>query len=343
MGVRFLYENMKPGVDPLGPESIIGFVTGPLVGTKSHGAGRFTVVSKSPLTGGWGDSNCGGRFGPALKKTGYDGVFIVGKAEKPVYLLITDETVEFRDAGHLWGKDTLETEKIIQKEAGSNLKVAAIGQAGETLSKIAGIIHDHGRAAGRSGLGAVMGSKNLKAVAVYGTQEVPIANEEGFNRVVAKMRECLKKLPEDVENWRKLGTPMVYDLDVSIQDAPIQNWKGLYKEVYPLERARKLNGDAFIGYVKKRYGCAQCTLVCGAVLEYTDSNGNVIITHRPEYETIAAFGSNCLIDDVETIINANELCNRFGFDTISVGVCIAFAMECYEKGILTEKDVTVSI
>jgi aldehyde:ferredoxin oxidoreductase len=163
LGVRFLYEHMKPGVDPLGPDNIIGFITGPLVGTKSHGAGRFTVVGKSPLTGGWGDANCGGKFGPALKRTGYDGVFVTGRAETPVYLLITDQKVEFRDASHLWSRDTLETEKTIKKEAGGSLKVISIGQAGEKLSRIASIMHDHGRAAGRSGLGAVMGSKKIKS------------------------------------------------------------------------------------------------------------------------------------------------------------------------------------
>lgn len=338
LGVRFLYENVKPGLDPLGPDNTIGFVTGPLVGTKCHGAGRFTVVSKSPLTGGWGDANCGGKFGPALKRTGYDGIFITGRSERPVYLLITDQKVEVRDAGHLWGRDSVEAENIIKEEAGSNLKVASIGQAGESLSRIAGIMHDHGRAAGRSGLGAVMGSKNLKAVAVEGAQKVPVAHESGLDQVVEKMREDFKNLPRDVKKWTKIGTPMVYDLDVSIGDAPVQNWKGLYQEVYPLERAAKIGSDVYNRYLKRRYGCAQCSMICGAILNYIDSEGNLLVTHRPEYETIAAFGSNCLIDDIETIIKANELCNRYGFDTISAGSTIAFAMECYEKGLLTQKD-----
>ncbi len=338
LGIRFIYEKMKAQVDPLGPENILGFVAGTLVGTKSHGGGRFSVVAKSPLTNGWGDSNCGGNFGPKLRSTGYDGIFITGKSDKPVYLWITDQTIEFRDASHLWGKDSSETEDIIKNELGIGVSIASIGQAGEGLSKISGIMHDRGRAAGRLGLGAVMGSKKLKAIAVTGSQKIPVANETGFAEVFNQMREEFSNKTRLINALGNLGTSSVFARAVAIQDAPVQNWKGIAKDVYPMEMATKLTGDNYAKYVKKKYACAQCALGCGAILEVTDPDGNRFETHRPEYETISAFGSMCLVDDIETILFANELCNRYGFDTISAGATIAFAMECYEKGILTLQD-----
>jgi len=338
LGVRVLYERMKAGVDPLGPQNILGFVAGTLTGTKCHGAGRFNVVAKSPLTNGWGDSSCGGNFGPVLKSTGYDGVFITGRAKKPVYLWITDGAVEIRDAGHLWGKDSSEAEDIIKREGDSGAAVALIGQAGENLSKIAAIMHDYGRAAGRSGLGAVMGSKLLKAVAVKGGRQVPVADEYAYRAVLARMGEDIKTRTRLANNIGKLGTVGIYLKNITIQDAPIQNWKGIAEEVYPLEKASNLGGDVYLQYMKRKYACAQCAIVCGAILEMKEADGKTYLTHRPEYETVAAFGSMCLVDDPETVIKVNELCNRCGFDTISAGATVAFAMECYEKGLITEKD-----
>lgn len=338
LGVRILYEKMRPNVDPLGPENILGFTVGPFVGTKCHGAGRVSIVAKSPLTGGWADSSCGGNFGPKLKKTGYDGVFIVGKAEKPVYLLINDSTVEFKDATHLWGKDSNETEDIIKEELGKDVGVACIGQAGENLSKISGIMNEHGRAAARQGVGAVMGSKKLKAVAVRGSHVVSIANEPDYHAVLERMKEDIKDRSRMASNIGRYGTACVYVKNVLMQDAPVQNWKGLSAELFPLEKADKIGPENYEKLLKKKYACTQCAIACGAILEITDSKNNTYLTHRPEYETIAAFGSNCLVDDIETVIMANEMCNRYGFDTISAGATIAFAMECYEKGLITDKD-----
>ncbi len=338
LGVRVIYERMRAQVDPLGPENILGFVAGTFVGTKSHGAGRFSVVTKSPLTNGWADCGCGGYFGPRLRSTGYDGVFVVGQSEKPVYLWITDTTIEFRDASHLWGKDSTETEIILKQELGNAVAIASIGQAGENLSKISGIMHDEGRAAGRQGIGAVMGSKHFKALAVNGSLKVPIANQTDFEIVFDQMREDIKNKTGMAKNIGKYGTATVYAKNTVIQDAPIQNWKGISAEQYPLEKASKLSGPNYEQYHKKRYACAQCAIGCGAILELKELNNKTNLTHRPEYETIAAFGSILLIDDEVTVIKANDLCNRYGFDTISAGATIAFAMECYEKGFITDKD-----
>src|SRR4030066_881404 len=178
LGAKFLYDNTKPGADSLGPENILGFLAGPFLGTRYHSGGRLSIVCKSPLTGGWADSSCGGDFARKLKKSGYDGIFFKGVSSKPVYVYVNDGEVEFKDAGRLWGKDSIESEDMVKEELGKGIEVATIGQAGENMSKIAAILHDHGRAAARLGIGAVMGSKRLKAVAVNGTHTVSIANEK---------------------------------------------------------------------------------------------------------------------------------------------------------------------
>jgi aldehyde:ferredoxin oxidoreductase len=338
LGVRILYERMKAKIDPLGPDNMLGFLVGPLVGTKCHGAGRLSVVGKSPLTNGWGEASCGGNFGPKMKRTGYDGIFITGRSETPVYVSLKDNKVEFREAGHLWGKDTSETEDLLLAELGRDTGVVSIGQAGENLSLIAGIVNDYGRIAARTGLGAVMGSKKLKALTVQGSQAVSIADESGYRTVLEKMKEDIKKKTGMASRIGDYGTGVVFVKNVLMQDAPVQNWKGLSTEQYPFEKADKLGTENFKKIVQKKYACAQCALACGAILEYTDAQGRKLLTHRPEYETVAGFGSNCLVDDFDTVIMANEMCNRYGFDTISASATIAFAMECYEKGVITDQD-----
>ena len=333
LGAKFLYENMKPGADPLGPENILGFLAGPFVGTRYHSGGRLSIVCKSPLTGGWADSSCGGDFARKLKSSGYDGIFFKGVSDKPVYVYINDGEVKFKDADKLWGKDSIESEDMVKEELGKGVEVATIGQAGENMSKIAGIMHDHGRAAARLGIGAVMGSKKLKAVAVNGTHTVSIANEKAYKEVLKKMSGALKK----VRN-RELGSAAVFVPFVLTGDGPVQNWKGISSEIYPEEKAEKLAAEKFLDYRVRKYACGQCFTPCGAELKFTDSKDNTYITHRPEYESMAALASNCLIDDMETIIMANEMCNRYGFDTISAGGTLGFAMECYEKGLITDKD-----
>ncbi|MEE8420254.1 MAG: aldehyde ferredoxin oxidoreductase N-terminal domain-containing protein, partial [Dehalococcoidales bacterium] len=192
IAARILYERMKPGVDPLGPDNMLGFMTGPLTGTPTMCSGRFVVVAKSPLTGTWGDANCGGDFGPFLKFAGFDGVFFTGNSVGPVYLFIDNGKPELRDAADLWGKDCLETEDILKNAHGKDTSVACIGPSGEKLSLIAAIMNEKGRAAGRSGLGAVMGAKKLKAVAVRGNQRVPMANEDKAKELRRKYLTQLK-------------------------------------------------------------------------------------------------------------------------------------------------------
>lgn len=339
LGVRILYEKMKAGVDPLGPDNILGFLAGPLPGTKFPGGGRFSVVAKSPLTGGWGDSNCGGRLAPALKRTGYDGIFILGTAEKPVYLYVDDRAVEIRDAEYLWGKTTKDAEKMLIDELGKQVRIATIGPSGENLSLIASIMHDFGRAAGRSGLGAVMGSKKLKALVVSGEQKVTIGNMERYESLISGLRESLRKEPTRlVTVLKKYGTASAVNRFNIEQDTPSYNWKGLSEEVFPLKKAEAINGESYEKFKKRKYACTQCSIACGAILEYADKDGNKFECHRPEYETIAAFGPLCLSNDQDMIIKASEKCNLMGFDTISAGCTIAFAMECFEQGVITLDD-----
>lgn len=338
LGVKFLYERIKPGADPLGPGNVLGFLAGPFVGTRYHGSGRLSVVCKSPLTGGWADSSCGGYFARNLKKAGYDGIFFEGASDNPVCVYLNDDKVEFIDASDLWSKDSIESEDMVKDKLGKDVEVATIGQAGENMSKISAIMHDRGRAAARLGVGAAMGSKKLKAVAVNGTHSVSIADEEAYKKVLEKMKADFKSNTGMNETIGKLGSAGVYVRFTITGDAPVQNWKGVYSEVYPKEKAEKLAAEKYLDLKVKKYACAQCHVGCGALLEVKDSDNKTWLTHRPEYESIAAFGSNCLIDDFDTIIIANEMCNRYGFDTISAGATLAFAMECYEKGLITKKD-----
>lgn len=338
LAARIYYERMKPGADPLGPENILGFTAGVFTGTKAHGAGRFQVIAKSPATGGWGDSNCGGRLGPFLKATGYDGIFFEDISEDPVYVSVYNDDVQFHDATDLWGLDASDAELKIREELGRGFQVAVIGQAGENKSAMAGVFNDQGRAAGRLGMGGVMGSKKLKALACGGTFVPHIAHPDDLN-------ELCKIMVEDVKEYHatnflsEYGTSAVYSIFVGMNDTPFKNWKSTgVDENYTLEDGINLSADAYIPYRKKKYTCSQCGAACGAILELKDHLGNTFETHRPEYETIGAFGSNCLVKDITSICEANEACNRYGFDTISAGSTIAWAMECNEHGLFTEEE-----
>ena len=243
-------------------------------------------------------------------------------------------------------KDVSELQKIltqqgamaIKRQTGSGFAVASIGPAGENLCRISCIINDYGRAAARQGLGAVMGSKKLKAIAVKGSKKVPVADEAAYRKVLERLKEDIKNKTRMANNIGRFGTAAVFVNNVFMQDAPIQNWKGVSEEVFPLGKAEKLSAENYVQYFKRKYACSQCTIGCGAILEVQGSRNILSKTHRPEYETIAAFGSNCLVDNLETIMLANELCNRYGLDTISAGATVAFAMECYEKGLITDKE-----
>ena len=340
IGARIIYSRQKAGVDPLGPENILGLVTGPLTGTPVTMGCRYVAVGKSPLTGGWGDANSGGDFGPRLKFAGYDGIFFTGISEKPVYLFIDNGKAELRDASHLWGEDTYETEDKLKAELGKQTSVACIGPSAEELSLIACIIHKRGAAAGRSGLGAVMGSKKLKAVAVRGNQKVPIADSETANKL---RREHMAALGMSFfKHWRKYGTTDQTDLLAHNGDSPVKNWGGVGIIDFP--NASGLSGKATIANQARNDPCWYCALACEGILkegsgEYKYAAGS----RRPEYETQASFGTMCLNNNTESIAMANDICNRYGIDTISAGCTIAFAIECYENGLITKEDTGIEL
>ena len=371
LGVKVLIENMKARVDPLGPDNILGFLTGLLNGTGATGSGRYMVVGKSPLTGGWGDSSSGGHFALALKKTGYDGIFFTGRSKRPVYLVLTDTSRELRDAGHLWGKDTVETEDLILQEVGNKkFKIACIGPAGEKLSLISGIVNDKGRIAARSGLGAVMGSKNLKAVAVGGAYKGSVAYPDKIKEFNSEIRPIFGLRPSKFESFmNKTLTPLLPYLvrlkvplpppnqklvahlfsdygtcsfvapSSEMQDSPIRNWSGVAYRDFPMKaRASKISDDNVIKHSKRKFACSNCPVACGGIVEMKEGKYEIKESHKPEYETIAAFGSLILNDDLESIFLANDRCNRAGIDTISAGTTIAFAIECYENGLITKND-----
>ncbi len=341
IGARIIYSRQKAGVDPLGPENFLGLVTGPLTGTPATMGCRYTAVGKSPLTGGWGDANSGGYFGPYLKFAGYDGVFFTGVSEKPVYLFIDDGKAELRDASHLWGKDTYETEDMLQAEHGRQTYVSCIGQSAEKLSLISCIITKRGAATGRSGLGAVMGSKKLKAVAVRGNQKVPIADNETANRLrrehIAALRAAESGGVSFFERMRKYGTSETTHLLAHSGDSPVKNWGGVGAVDFP--DPSDLSGDAVIANQERDETCWHCPMSCEGILkEGTGEYKYAAGSRRPEYETLAALGTLCLNNNTESIAMANDICNRYGLDTISAGCAIAFAIECYENGLITKKD-----
>jgi aldehyde:ferredoxin oxidoreductase len=341
IGARILYTRQKAGIDPLGPENTLGLTTGPFTGTLVPTAARYGAVGKSPLTGGWGDANSGGAFGPYLKFAGFDEVFFVGISSKPVYLLIDNGKAQLKDAGYLWGKDSYATEDILMTEYGKQSRVACIGPAGEKLSLIAGIMTDRGSTAGRSGLGAVMGSKKLKAVVVRGAMEVPVADKEALLKL--RMEQIkLWQMPgpngmSHIEGMHKFGTSAGAYNSAHNGDSPVKNWGGV--GVIDLPDRDGLHQDVFAALVDSLHGCWHCPIACKAFMqtgkgEYRYAAGS----RRPEYETLAAFGSNCANSNSASILMANDICNRAGIDTISAGTVIGFAIELYENDIITKRD-----
>ncbi len=333
LGARLVWDRQRPGVDPLGPENVLGFITGPLTGTPALIASRYMVVGKSPLTQTWGDANSGGFFGPHMKFAGYDAVFFTGASEKAVYLFLHQGNAELRDAQELWGLDAVETDDLLKAELGAETEAACIGPAGEKLALISCVINNKGRAAARSGLGAVMGSKKLKAVAARGDMEVPLADKE---RVLDLRRQYLANLKGSlVDYYRDYGTCGGLEGASVSGDAPVKNWMGVGSLDFP--GAAAISDDNVIKYQERRFACWRCPLGCGGHMRVKEGP-YAVEGHKPEYETLAAFGTMTLVDDVEAIIKANDLCNRYGLDTISAGATLAFAMECYERGLFTAKD-----
>jgi aldehyde:ferredoxin oxidoreductase len=359
LGARLLYDRIPRGANPLGPENVLAFLPGLLTGSGAPFSGRFMVAAKSPKTGGWGDANAGGRFGPSLRGAGYDAVLIRGVADKPVYLYVDAERAELRDASTLWGLGTLATEEAIRAATSTDVQVACIGPAGEKRALISGIVNEGGRIAARCGLGAVMGSKNLKAVAARGKQAPPVADKaalsnatsgyrklfqrrtpgwmrmlprflRAFGPLLGRMRMQLTGGPAQlvIDNYRLYGTASSTALLVALGDTPIRNWAGSSSRDYTLAQAENVSDEAVIRDKIKPYACHSCPLACGAMIRLPDGGTG----HRPEYETLAAFGPTVLNADLATVVACNEICNHAGVDTISAGVTVAFAMECYERG-----------
>ncbi len=366
LGVKLIYDWTKKGYDPLGPEAILGFVPGLMTGTAAPFSGRYMVCGKSPLTGGWGDSNSGGYFGFAIKKSGFDGIFIQGVAKKPQYLLITSDQIAFKDASVLWGLDAIETDLKLQKIHGRETKVAAIGQAGERKSLISGIVNDKGRIAARSGLGGVMGAKRLKAIAITKKQTLPIKDQKRLINVAAEYNNYIHGKPRKIVQmmarsgpafarifrylkrpisgpaqlvlaiFKNYGTTSLIAMGPELGDSPVKNWTGIGYIDFPLAKASKLAAKELLKYRIRSYGCATCPVQCGAIL--SSPSLGIQETHRPEYETGCMFGATSLNCDLPSILKLNEMCNRAGIDTISTGSAVAFALECFEKGILTKVD-----
>jgi aldehyde:ferredoxin oxidoreductase len=331
-GAKILYEELKPRIDPYDPSNIMVFATGPVNGLLLSGASRLCAVFKSPLTGGWGESQCGGHLAPQLKYAGYDMLIITGRSEKPVYVTIDDEEIKICDASHLWGKDAFETEDVIKRDHGRNFQVMSIGQAGENLVRYACITHDRGRQFGRAGAGAVMGSKKLKAIAVRGTRRVEVAKPEELD----KFRDMLnERIRERLKSLTQYGTPAIMALTNLTGTLPTRYWtEGEF------EGFEKINAEALKSkFVERSKSCFACAVACGKISVVRSATYGELRVEGPEYETLFAFGSLCGNDDLESIIKANEICDRLGMDTISAGNAIAFAMYCYEKGVITRRDV----
>jgi aldehyde:ferredoxin oxidoreductase len=337
LGARLLYSRIPAGTDPLGPANVLGLTTGPVARTPFPCTSRFVAVAKSPLTDTWGDSNSGGSFGMALKGAGFDAVFVSGISERPVYLCVHDGEAELRAADHAWGADAAAADTLFKAEcAAPGAQVACIGAAGERLSLISGIVTDKGRIAARSGLGAVMGSKKLKAVVVSGNARTPLHDRER----VAAMRKRVVELIRDPGNLRMAdmqtyGTAGGMIGAILTNHCPVKNWKGVGERDYP--DPTRLDGDKIIAGKVGQYRCGGCVVGCGAILR-VDVAGRQVDMHRPEYESLCAFGPLLLVDDLDAILQANHMCNLAGMDTISAGTAIALAMECYEQGLLTAAD-----
>ncbi|MFQ6079699.1 MAG: aldehyde ferredoxin oxidoreductase family protein, partial [Thermodesulfobacteriota bacterium] len=334
VALYYLLKELEPGVDPLGPDNLLIFAASVLTGAPIQGISRFTVATKSPLTGTYGEGEAGGHWGPELKFAGYDAVVVKGKADKPVYLWIHDGEAEIRDASEIWGKPTKEAQETIRKELeDERIRVAQIGPAGEKLVRFACVINELQDANARGGLGAVMGSKNLKAIAVRGTKKVSMRDPE---KVTALVKWFNKTLPEnpDVPGLRNIGTSQLV--------LPINESGGLPTRNFregAFEGAEEISGETMketIGAGQR--ACFACSVACKRVVEFDEPFKVDPAYGGPEYESIAALGSCCGVTDLKAIVKANEICNAYGMDTISTGAAVAFAMECFENGILTKED-----
>ncbi len=333
LGAKILFEELAPGIDPLGPANKLVFAAGPLTGAPFAGHSRYVVMGKSPLTGGWGESHAAGFFGPELKYAGYDVIVIEGQAATPVYLWVHDGAAELRDATGLWGQVTGDVQAAIRRAVGDDeTRVAAIGPGGERLVKYASIMSDLYCAAGRCGMGTVMGAKRLKAVAVRGPPQVPIADEAAFNELVpTAVERAMAGWGTSLFNYGTDGDLIGLSLSGRLPTKAFQ--QGTF------DGSEKITGQTMAATIlKDRATCPDCPDYHYRIVETSGRYATDPQYGGPEYETCAAFGSLCLNDDLEVIAKANELCNKYSLDTIATGVVLAFAMECFEKGVITRQD-----
>ena len=343
LGAKYLYEEMDPMVDPLSPDNKLIFATGPLTGTNASCGARYMVITKGPLTGAITTSNSGGHWGPELKFAGYDMVIVEGRAERPSYLFIYDDRIEIRSAEHLWGRTVSETEDMIREETGvPDTIVVGIGPAGERLVRFAAIMNDKHRAAGRSGVGAVMGSKNLKAIAVRGTKGVRIARPEAFMKAVWAQKAKVKSAPVTGQGLPTYGTPILVNVINEHGAFPTNNF-----QLTRLDGAEKISGETLAETrLVATKACFACTIACGRVSQLPEEGARkfMVTTHPrnwryagegPEYENIWALGADCGVNDLDAVIKANFLCNDLGMDPISMGGTLAAAMDMYQRGYIT--------
>ena len=332
LAARIIYDLVDRNTDPLGPENPLVFMTGPLVGTPMPSAGRYSVCALSPLTRIWGEANSGGFFGPELRFAGYDGIVITGISDRPAWLSIVEGKPQLHDASSIWGSDSYVTQQMVRKALGDDkVRVACIGVAGESKVKMAAVMNDHGRAAGRTGMGAVMGSKRLKAIGVRGSAKVPLADPERFKPLV---RDIIANLEDAIlpRALRLAGTAGTLDALLMYGDMPIR-----YYQQGDWENASNLSGIVMAeNYQNRAYACYRCPIGCGR--ETRAPGYGLDRVDGPEYETITVFGSLMMVDDLQAVIYAGHICNLYGMDTISTGCTIALACEMFERGIITPKD-----
>jgi aldehyde:ferredoxin oxidoreductase len=335
VGSKLLVDNIKdPTIDAYDPGNPLIFATGPLTGTYAPTGGRYMVITKSPLTGAIACSNSGGYWGPALRFAGYEYVLVEGKAKEPVYLFILDDKIEIRSANHLWGKIVDDVENIIRSETHPDVKIASIGPAGEQMSRIACVMNDKGRAAGRSGVGGVMGAKNLKAIAVWGTKGVRVPDTKSFMKSAGAAVKVVGSSPV-AGGLTMFGTAGTVEYMNMVGILPTNNF-----QYGTFAGAAKVSGEQVkTVYMTRNRGCHSCVINCGRVTKVTGHGRFDGKGEGPEYETIFGLGTSCGVDDLAAVIKANYLCNEIGVDTIEAGCTIATAMELFERGYLPEADV----
>jgi aldehyde:ferredoxin oxidoreductase len=333
LGGYIIRSEVDPKADALSPANKLVFAAGPLTGTFAPSAGRYNVCTKSPLNECLAASNSGGAFGPELKYAGYDALIVEGKAKKPVYLWIKDDAVEIRDAADVWGLTVPDTTDAVRAATDDEAKVACIGPAGERMALVANIMNEMHRAAGRTGVGAVMGSKNLKAVAVVGSGAVEVADPDAFLAEVLKGRQMIFDDPVGGTGLPTYGTEVLVNILNTVGGLPTRNWQDGF-----FANADKTGGEALAAkQLVRKKGCFSCIMSCGRVTK-VDAPGFEGMGEGPEYESAWAYGADCGVDNLDAITKANYLCNEYGMDTIACGSSVACAMELFQRGIITTKD-----